>query len=194
MTPPDEPIAGSPIRTARLLVRCWEPRDAAPLKAAIDASLDHLRAWMPWAHREPSPLEAVELRLAGFRREFLAGRDWAYGIFDAAGHEVLGGAGLHARAAAGALEMGYWIRAGVTGRGYATEAARALTTVAFTVLRAHRLEIRCDPRNLASAGVPRRLGYHHVQTLVADTVTPAGAPRDTMVWLLTRAEHAAWPP
>lgn len=35
------------IVTPRLVIRCWNPPDAPLLKAAIDASLDHLRAWMP---------------------------------------------------------------------------------------------------------------------------------------------------
>jgi hypothetical protein len=34
------------IETERLVVRCWEPRDAPLLKEAVDASLDHLRPWM----------------------------------------------------------------------------------------------------------------------------------------------------
>lgn len=44
------------IHTQRLVVRCWEPRDAPLLKAVLDESLDHLRPWMPWAQNEPEPL------------------------------------------------------------------------------------------------------------------------------------------
>ena len=50
------------IVTERLVVRCYDPRDAPLVKEAIDSSLDELRAWMPWAHDEPKPLdEKVEL-------------------------------------------------------------------------------------------------------------------------------------
>ncbi len=45
------------IRTERLTIRCWEPRDASLLKDALDSSLDHLRPWMPWALEEPRPLD-----------------------------------------------------------------------------------------------------------------------------------------
>jgi RimJ/RimL family protein N-acetyltransferase len=38
--------------TARLVLRRWRPADAALMKAAIDASLAHLQAWMPWANAE----------------------------------------------------------------------------------------------------------------------------------------------
>ena len=41
------------IVTERLVVRCWEPRDAPLLKEAVDSSLDDLRPWMPWAYDEP---------------------------------------------------------------------------------------------------------------------------------------------
>jgi RimJ/RimL family protein N-acetyltransferase len=35
------------IETERMVLRCWDPADAGLLKEAIDASLDHLRPWMP---------------------------------------------------------------------------------------------------------------------------------------------------
>jgi RimJ/RimL family protein N-acetyltransferase len=59
------------------------------------------------------------------------------------------------------------------------------------VLRAQRVEIRCDPRNVKSMNVPRRLGYRHVQTLREDTVPPGGAARDTMVWSMSAEDRAA---
>jgi RimJ/RimL family protein N-acetyltransferase len=172
-------------RTRRLLLRCWRPSDAPALKQAIDGSLAHLRPWMPWALSEPSEVESIAARLASFRERFGAGKDWTFGVFDPGETEVLGGAGIHRRGAPDALEIGYWIRASVAGQGLGTEAAEALTMVGFVQLGAPRMEIRCDPHNLRSVGVPRRLGYRHLQTLVADTITPAGEPRDTMVWSLT---------
>jgi RimJ/RimL family protein N-acetyltransferase len=178
------------IGTRRLLLRCWRPEDAALLKHAIDGSLDHLRAWMPWAMAEPSPLPVLEARLAKFRNDFLSGTEWLYGIFDPAEHQVLGGAGLHRRQGPGVLEIGYWVRADVTGQGYATEAAAALTRTGFRDSTVERMEIRCDPRNLRSAAVPRRLGYRHARTLERDANTPDGQPRDTMVWELARREFS----
>ncbi len=101
---------------------------------------------------------------------------------------LLGGAGLHPNIGADGLEIGYWIGAAHTRRGYATEAARALTQVAFTAPSIERVQIRCDPRNVPSAGVPRRLGFRHIETLSANTITPTGASRDTMVWQMVRDE------
>lgn len=173
-----------PVRTARLSLRCFRVTDAALLKRAVDSSLEHLQPWLPWAVTEPSPLPAIEARLAGFRESFLAGRDWIYGIFDPAETEVLGGTGLHPRREPGTLEIGYWLRPDLTGRGLATEAVAALTAAGFARFGASRIEIRCDPRNTRSAEIPRRLGFLHVATMAGDALTPAGEARDTMVWVV----------
>jgi RimJ/RimL family protein N-acetyltransferase len=179
------------IATPRLVLRRWQPSDAEYLKDAIDASLTELQAWMTWALDEPSPIDVLERRLQRFHDEFGVGRDWIYGVFDDAERRVVGGTGLHARGGPDALEIGYWIRTDATHRGYASEAAATLTDVAFELTAVARVEIRCDPDNRRSAAVPRRLGYRHTETLQCDGRTPAGAPRDTMVWALSAAEHAA---
>jgi RimJ/RimL family protein N-acetyltransferase len=146
---------------------------------------------MSWAKSEPSTLAVIEARLARMRADFHERREWAYGILDSLEHEVLGGLGLHPRGQPDALEIGYWLRVDVTGRGYATEAAGAITRAAFEELGIARLEIRCDPRNVRSAAVPRRLGYRHTRTLENDSTTPDGQPRATMVWEQTVAEYLA---
>jgi RimJ/RimL family protein N-acetyltransferase len=184
-------IPSARIVTPRLVVRCWRPEDAPVLKVAVDASLEHLQAWMGWARSEPSELGVIEARLARTRDEFHGGHDWAYGIFDSTEREVLGALGLHRRGQPDALEIGYWLRVDVTGRGYATEAVGAVTRAAFEELGAERLEIRCDPRNVRSAGVPRRLGYRLTRTIPNETTSPDGQLRDTMVWELAITEYVA---
>ena len=187
---PDLPPA-SEIRTERLLIRCKRPADAPLLKRAVDSSLDHLRQWMPWAMQEPSELWVIEERIAGFQREFQRGEDRTYAIFNPEETEILGGIGLHPGEFPGTLELGYWLRTDQTGQGLATEAAAALTQAAFTELGAKRIEIRCDPRNFRSARIPERLGFRLEKVLIADTLTPTGEPRDTMVWAMTLAEFEA---
>jgi RimJ/RimL family protein N-acetyltransferase len=85
---------------------------------------------------------------------------------------VLGGVGLYPRDVSGRVpfaeadhvELGYWLRADATGRGWATEATRAALDVALALPRITRVEIRCDPRNAPSAAVPARLGFRHTRT------------------------------
>jgi RimJ/RimL family protein N-acetyltransferase len=179
------------IETARLVLRSWEPDDAPRMKRAVDDSLDHLRTWMPWAMDEPTELPALAERLAHFRDQFLAGRDFLFAIFDRDERELLGGTGLHQRGPAGSLEIGYWLRADTTGQGYITEATDALVREAFDVCGVERVVIRCDSRNVRSAAVPLRLGFVHAATLEQDPAgeAPDGAPRDTMVWETTRESY-----
>jgi RimJ/RimL family protein N-acetyltransferase len=44
------------------------------------------------------------------------------------------------------------------GRGYATEAARAMLALGFATYRLHRIEARAEPRNSASTRVLEKLG------------------------------------
>lgn len=181
------------IETARLVLRCFEPRDAAPLKAAIDASLDWLRPWMPWAHAEPKSLEEKVALLRKFRGQFDLDQDFVYGAFDSAETEVLGSTGLHTRVGPNAREIGYWVHAAHAGRGLATEMAAALTRIGFEVAAQRRIEIHCAVDNVRSAAVPRKLGYTHEATLRKRAPGGDGEPRDTMIWSLFVEDYAASP-
>src|SRR5690242_19030442 len=118
---------------------------------------------MPWAHDEPSPVADMAERLRGFRAAFDRDEDYIYGIWHEG--EVAGGCGLHRRVGPGALEIGYWIRRERTRRGLAAEMASALTRMAFDAHGVERVEIHVDPRNVASLGVPRKLGFVEEATL-----------------------------
>ncbi len=173
--------------TERLVLRCWEPRDAPLLKGAVDSSLDHLRPWMPWARDEPQTLEEKVKLLRKFRGNFDLGQDFVYGIFSSDESEVVGGTGLHTRLGAGALEIGYWIRESRVRAGFATEATAALTRVAFEICGVDRVEIRVEPANEPSIAVPRKLGF--VEEARLRRRLPAGEgeePRDAVIFTLFR--------
>jgi len=182
---------GSPapyrIETERLVIRCYDPRDAPLLKDAIDSSLEHLRPWMPWARDEPQTLEEKTDLLKLFRSEFDTGENFPYGIFSADETEQLGGTGLHPRIGPGGLEIGYFIRASAIRQGIATEASAALTRVGLEVCGADRIEIRIDPRNEASFGIPRQLGFLEEATLRQRLPSHEGEPlRDVTIFTLFR--------
>ena len=181
------------VRTARLLLRCWDPADAPKLLEAVTESLEHLRPWMPWAHGEPESLDAKVERLRRTRADFDSGRDLVYGVFTPDESRVLGGTGLHPRVGPNAKEIGYWIHRDHGVKGYATEAAAALTRVAFEVEGVERVEIHCDPHNTRSFAVPRKLGFTHDATLRRRTPTHEGVLRDSMIWSMLREELAGSP-
>lgn len=174
--------------TPRLVLRCWAPEDAPKLQASIDASLKELRRFMPWAVAEPEPVEAKTIRLRHFRGQFDLGQDFVYGIFDRDEREVIGGAGLHTRQGPYIREIGYWIATAHTKKGYATEAASALLQVAFRVDGVPRVEIRCEPDNVASVAVAKKLGMKLEGTLRANTVRHDGSVRDTLLFAALKAE------
>ena len=183
------PPAPYRIETRRLVVRCWEPRDAALLKEAIDSSLEHLGPWMPWTADEPQTLEEKTELVKFFRSSFDTAENFTYGIFTADETEVLGGTGLHGRIGPGGLEIGYWIRASATRQGLTTESSAALTRVGFEVCEADRIEIRIDPRNEASFGIPRKLGFLEEATLRRRLPSRAGEPlRDVTIFTLFRED------
>jgi RimJ/RimL family protein N-acetyltransferase len=64
-----------------------------------------------------------------------------------------------ARIGAGGLEIGYWVSRDYTRRGLATAAAEALIGEAFRLPWVERVEIVTDELNVASAAVPRKLGF-----------------------------------
>src|SRR5690606_33393810 len=76
------------------------------------------------------------------------------------GGEFIVGTGLHRFDwAVRRFEIGYWVRTGAAGQGYATEAANALARYAFAALGARAVVIEHATGNDASARVIEKLGF-----------------------------------
>jgi len=178
------------VETERLVLRCWEPRDAPLLSTAIEESTEHLRPWMPWMREEPRDLDDRIEFLRILRAKFDRDEEFVYGIFDRDEQRVLGGTGLHDRLGEDALEIGYWVHAARLGEGLATEAAGAMTRVAFEAMSMERVEVHCDPKNVRSAAVPKKLGFTLDATLRKRALRPDGTRRGTMIWSLLLEEYA----
>ena len=180
------------IDTERLVVRCYQPSDAKLLAESVTESLEHLKPWMPWAHDEPEPFVEKEKRMVRFRGMFDLNENFVYGIFNKEETKLLGGTGLHPRLGDNELEIGYWIHKDHVRRGLVTESTAALIKVAFEIVHVHRIEIHCDPRNIASASVPRKLGFIHEGTLREKTPF-LNRWSDSMVWGLLEKEYPNTP-
>lgn len=190
-SPSDMKVAGPAYRivTSRLVVRCWEPADAAILKRAIDSSTSHLRPWMPWATIEPAAIENRLQFIRQSRGKFDLGQDFTYGIFDKNETEVIGGTGLHTRQGIDTREIGYWIHEKQTRNGYATEVTAALTKVAFEIDKVGRVEIHCAVENDKSAGVPKKLGFTHEGNRRRMAKDADGTVHDSMIWTMLKEEY-----
>ena len=177
------------IETTRLVLRCWEPCDAAAKKMAIDSSREHLAPWMPWAREDPLSLDQHVKQNREFRARFDSDQDYIYAIWDRDEKEVVGGCGLHTRRGPYAFEIGYWIAAGHARKGFATEATRALVEIGFRHCEKARIEIYCDPENIPSRRIPHNLGFMHEVT--RRRFYPGiveGELRDTMIWTMLQEE------
>lgn len=180
------------IETKRLVLRCWKPEDAALMQEATAVSKQHLLPFMPWAVNEPAPVQAKIELIRKFRASFDRGEDYVYGVFNLDETCALGGSGLHTRLGEEGLEIGYWIHKDFIGQGLATELSAALTKVAFELYLVQRMEIHCAVENLASAAVPRKLGYVHEATR-RRLAFAHGMMSDRMIWTLFADEYPSTP-
>ena len=94
--------------------------------------------------------------LADAARAFDAGERFAYGMFLADGAYV-GNCGVR-WTDAGELNIGYWVLLEHLGKGYASEAVRAVTGAGFAA-GVGRFVLNCNPANAASIGVARSAGF-----------------------------------
>jgi ribosomal-protein-serine acetyltransferase len=149
-----------------LVLRRWTPDDLEIMAQAVRESVEHLRPWMPWVANEPLSVAGRRELIDEFERNWLAGGDVVMGVFVEG--RVAGGCGLHHRIGPGGLEIGYWTHPSFLRRGIATSAARLLTDTAFRQTDITHVEIHHDKANVASAGIPHKLGFHFVRE-VADS-------------------------
>ncbi|MBN2048657.1 MAG: GNAT family N-acetyltransferase [Anaerolineaceae bacterium] len=153
------------ILTDRLIIRPPRAGDGAALRAAVVDSLDRLKVWFPWAQEAPS-LDDEEMLVREKHARYLLREDFWFFLFDKETGKVIGGCGVHPRNwAVPAFEIGYWLRTGYEGKGFMSEAVRALTQFAFEQLGANRVMIRADERNQRSKAVALRCGYTYEGTL-----------------------------
>lgn len=177
------------IETDRLIIRCYEPRDATRLKVSIEESLAHLLPWMPWAKNEPESVQTKSERLRKYRGQFDLGLDYTFGIFSKNEKVLLGSTGLHTRVGNNAREIGYWINVNYLKQGYATESVKALIKVGFEIEQLERIEIRCDPQNILSQKIPMKLGFFHEATLKNRTIDSNSNLRDVMIWTMFKEDY-----
>lgn len=173
------------LRTARLGFGTWS-RDDLALAIALwgDARVTRLIGG-PFSQRWIEDRLALEISTqAGYGFQY-----WP--LFRLSDDAHVGCAGLRpVSGSEGVLELGFHLRTAYWGQGFATEAAWAVITYAFTTAAAGELVAGHHPRNYASHRVLERLGFRHTHD---ESYAPTGLDHPTYV--LTVAEFArASPP
>jgi [ribosomal protein S5]-alanine N-acetyltransferase len=139
------------IETSRLRLRSYTEADIqelVPLIGAREVAATTLRIPHPYTEQDARDFIARtgnddEVRLAVTLRT--DGR-------------LCGGVGLRLALEHQRAELGYWIGVPYWGKGYATEAARAMVSFGFETLKLHRIEATHFQQNAASARVLVKLG------------------------------------
>lgn len=173
----------------RLVLRAPRYGDGAEVNEAIRESLAELRPWMPWAQHAPSPLETEE-NVRHARLHYLERSDLRLHLYRKDTGAFVGGSGLHRidwdlRK----FEIGYWVRTAFAGRGYVTEAVAAIAAMAVERLRAERIEIRCDARNVRSRAVAERSGFTLEGLLRSERLDVEGRACDGLVFARVRGHE-----
>jgi ribosomal-protein-serine acetyltransferase len=175
------------IVTERLLLRVPRAGDSDLIFPAVLESLAELSPWMKWVYPQAEKAKIEEWArkcAAGFvlRNEFL------FSLYLPGTQTCLGSCGLfRVNWDVPWMEIGYWLRTPYCGKGLMAEAVNAVTAYAFEHLKAERVELRCDDRNVRSAAVATRCGYALEGTLHNDSRTPQGMLRSTRIYAKLRA-------
>ena len=173
------------LATGRLILRPPAAGDADDVLAAVTASYRQLHRWMEWA-RGPYGIDQARRFCADARAAFDDGRDFNALMTLADDDTVIGTVSILLRdEAVPRFELGYWLHTGYTGRGYATEAARAMTRLAFEEGGGRRVEARIDERNTRSRAVAERLGYELEGTLKSHRRDNEGRLGGTLIYAMT---------
>jgi ribosomal-protein-alanine N-acetyltransferase len=148
--------APSTLLTPRITLRGWRSEDLAPF-AALNADPEVMRYFPATLTRAESDAfaERIEEHLA--RHGFGL---WAVELFGEVPFAGYVGLAIPAFQAAftPCVEIGWRLARAFWGRGYATEAARAVVTFAFATLRLPELVSFTVPENLASRRVMEKVG------------------------------------
>lgn len=154
----DLPVAPAlPLRTPRLALRRFRPDDLDAL--LVFHSDPEVVRYVPYGPRDRAALATVVERKTASGVLAEEGDLLELAVVLADSGRLVGDVLLVLRSAEhGTLEIGYIFDPAAGGRGYATEAVRALLDLAFGELGARRVVARVDARNAPSRALLERLG------------------------------------
>lgn len=158
------PFDAHPLRTPRLLLRPLVESDVDDVFAY--QSIPDVVRYLPWPVRDREESRRHTRTRLGYTRLAADGDGivLAAELSDTEGGRgrVIGDFSVILTSIDNAqVDVGWVLHPDYQGRGYATEAARAVLDLVFGEIGAHRVQARLDPANAASAALCRRLGMRH---------------------------------
>ncbi|WP_274361431.1 GNAT family N-acetyltransferase [Paenibacillus thermotolerans] len=148
------------IRTERLTLRTVDGSAAPQVLEFVQRNKSFLREWEPARGPEFFTLkEQKEILLEDCEK---MNNGTLFKVWFYKDRRIIGSASLSniVRGNFLSCHLGYKMDAEECGKGYMTEALRALIDYAFDTLGLHRIEANIMPRNHASLKVAEKLGFH----------------------------------
>lgn len=158
--PPD--LAQPSLTTARLLLRPFVEADAPTVEPLVsERAIAEMTLHIP----HPYPAGAAAEWIGSHPGLWQSGAGVTYAVCEADSGTLVGAIGLGVTVEHAKGELGYWIGLPFGGRGYCTEAARAVVAFGFETLGLHRIQAHHFVKNPASGRVMQKLGMRHEGTI-----------------------------
>lgn len=168
------------VSTERLEIRVWQTGDRPALERMVADSdmmrhITHGRAWSVDEVDEFLQRQAAQLAAHGVCMGPLVIRGTT---------EIIGVAGIQPLDLPGEYELGWWVWKEYWGRGYATEAGRALAAFAAGEMGLSRVVAVIDPDNAASIRVAEKIGMRFERRTTARETASRREEIDVVLYVL----------
>ncbi len=123
----------------------------------ISDNRKHLGPWFPWEAKTKNVEDSFKY-LLDTHQKIKNKEKFDYGIY--LDDVYIGNIGIFdISKEKKSAEIGYWLSSSYLRNGYVTEAVKLLEKEFFFIFGLNRIQIKCDERNIASAGVAKKCGY-----------------------------------
>ncbi len=178
-------LANPKFETKRLILRKLSPSDAEDMYAyACRPETSKYLLWEP----HPSPLYTADL-IRFLQKEYQLGKYGDFAIIFKDNRKMIGTVGFTSYDEKHSVaELGYVINPDYWHRGIATEALKAILSIAFHELRVQRAEAKYMPENVYSRSVMEKCGMTY-EGMARSKMLVKGVRRDIACCSILRAEY-----
>jgi RimJ/RimL family protein N-acetyltransferase len=143
------------LETERLRLSALKATDISTIvQLANNVNIARYTRNLPYPYFEKDAIFWLNLAHQGIQ----GGSKLVVAIRDKASDEFMGGTGLHINERHHRAELGYWIGEPFWGKGYVTEAAKAMIDYAFDKLNLNRVQAHHMKENVGSGRVMQKAG------------------------------------
>jgi ribosomal-protein-alanine N-acetyltransferase len=175
-----------------VVLRAPQMSDYAEWAALREASRDFLTPWEPTWPPDDLTRASYRRRIRRYAEDQRSDLAYPLFVFHKSDNLLVGGLTLAniRRGCAQAGNLGYWMGAAHSRRGYMTAAVKLVIPFAFETLRLHRVEAACIPANVASIRLLEKTGFRR-EGFAREYLCIDGAWQDHLLY--ARLKHDSAP-